>query len=49
MDMNGTVLENHQLTPDVEVYNTPDRVAAGIDDQIIKSVEHLLKKLDAKK
>lgn len=49
MDMKGNVLENHQLTPDVEVYNTPDRVAAGIDDQILKSVEHLLKKLDAEK
>lgn len=49
MDMKGNVLENHQLTPDVVVYNSPDRVVAGIDDQIIKSVEHLLKKLDSSK
>ncbi len=49
MDMKGNVLENHQLNPDVKVYNTPDHVAAGIDDQILKSVEHLLKKLDGNK
>lgn len=49
MDMKGNVLENHQLQPDVEVYNNPARVAAGIDDQIARSVEHLLKKLDAEK
>ena len=46
MDLNGNVLENHQLKPDVEVYNDPSHVAAGVDDQLIKAVEHLLKKLD---
>lgn len=45
MDMQGNVLENHQLTPDVEVYNSPDEVAAGHDAQIAKAVEVLLKKL----
>ena len=48
IDMQGNILENHQLKPDVEVYNDPGRVAAGIDDQLIKSVEHLLNKLDKK-
>lgn len=48
MDMQGNVLENHQLKPDVEVYNDPSRVEAGIDDQLIKSVEHLLDRLDRK-
>jgi len=48
VDMQGNVLENHQLKPDVEVYNNPARVAAGIDDQLIKSVEHLLNKIDGK-
>lgn len=48
MDMQGNVLENRQLKPDVVVYNDPVRVAAGIDDQLIKSVEHLLRKLDKK-
>lgn len=46
MDMNGNVLENHQLQPDVEVYNNPADVAKGNDAQIAKAVEHLLKKLD---
>lgn len=49
MDMQGNVLENHQLTPDVVVYNSPAEVAAGVDNQIVKSVEHLLRKLDEKK
>lgn len=48
-DQDGNVLENRQLNPDIEVFNTPDRVAAGYDDQIIRAVEHLLKKLDAPK
>lgn len=47
-DMQGNVLENRQLNPDVEVYNNPGRVAAGHDDQIAKAVEHLLKKLSGK-
>ncbi len=47
-DMQGNVLENRQLRPDIVVYNTPDRVAAGYDDQIIRAVEHLLHKLDKK-
>ena len=44
----GKPMENNQLQPDVEVYNDPTEVAAGIDSQIAKSVEVLLKKLDAK-
>lgn len=49
IDMQGNVLENHQLNPDVLIYNAPGDVAAGIDTQIIKSVEHLLQKLDSAK
>lgn len=49
IDMQGNILENHQLTPDVVIYNAPAEVAAGIDNQIVKSVEHLLHKLDAAK
>lgn len=48
-DMQGNVLENHQLTPDVEVYNNPGDVVKGNDQQIKTAVNHLLKKLDAKK
>jgi len=41
-DMQGNVLENRQLNPDIVVYNSPERVAAGYDDQIIRAVEYLL-------
>jgi len=49
VDMNGQVLENHQLTPDVLIYNHPGEIQAGHDAQIEGAVKHLLKKLDAKK
>lgn len=48
-DMNGNVLENHQLNPDVEVYNNPGDVARGIDNQLATSVKTLLNRLDNKK
>lgn len=48
MDMQGNVLENHQLTPDVEVYNNPGDVARGIDAQLAASVKTLLNRLDKK-
>lgn len=46
VDMDGNILENHQLQPDIEVYNTPHDVAAGRDTQIERAVEALIKKLD---
>lgn len=49
IDMNGNVLENHQLNPDVVVYNNPADVLAGRDAQIEASVRTLLDQLDAKK
>lgn len=49
MDMNGNVLENRQLNPDVVVYNDPNEVIEGVDRQLIRSVEVLLEQLDAKK
>lgn len=48
-DMNGNILENHQLNPDVEVYNNPGDVARGIDNQLATSVKTLLNRLDNKK
>jgi len=48
-DMQGNVLENRQLIPDVLIYNTPADVVAGTDAQIRGAVEHLLRKLDAEK
>ncbi len=44
--MDGTVLENHQLTPDVLIYNNPGEVQAGHDAQLIGATRHLLDKLD---
>lgn len=41
----GTYLENKQLEPDVRVENTPERVAAGIDDQLEAAVKTLLDQL----
>lgn len=48
-DMNGQVLENHQLNPDVLIYNRPDELEAGTDAQLEGAVKHLLKKLDSQK
>ncbi len=45
MDMDGNVLENHQLNPDVLIYNQPDDVANGYDAQLAASVKTLLDKL----
>ncbi len=49
VDVHGNVMENHQLQPDVEVYNDPMNVERGVDDQIAESVKQLLKQLDAAK
>lgn len=46
-DMQGKVLENHQLQPEVEVYNTPAETTSGNDLQLRTAVSHLLEKLDA--
>lgn len=49
VDMNGNVLENLQLNPDVLIYNTPQDVVDGRDAQLEGAVRHLLDKLDNKK
>lgn len=48
IDMQGNVLENHQLNPDVIIYNQPADVIRGIDAQLAGSVKTLLDKLDKK-
>lgn len=45
----GTYLENSQLEPDVKVANSPERIAAGIDDQLETAVRELLKEIDLTK
>ena len=44
--MDGTVLENHQLNPDVLIYNNPADVQQGIDAQLIGATRHLLDAID---
>jgi len=45
-DMDGKYLENQQLEPDAKVRNEFDKVSKGIDQQLQKAVELLLKELD---
>lgn len=49
LDINGNALENKQLQPDIEVYNTPEQRNKGIDAQIEAGVKHLLSTIEAKK
>lgn len=49
LDINGNVLENQQLNPDVPIYNNPADVIKGIDAQLIGAVKELLKTLPDKK
>lgn len=46
--MDGTILENHQLTPDVIIYNNPGDVQRGQDAQLVGATRHLLEQLDKK-
>lgn len=49
VDMNGNVLENQQLMPDIEVYNTPEERLTGKDAQIEAAVNHLLETINNNK
>lgn len=40
------VMENVGVVPDLEIDNPPDRMARGFDDQLMKAVEYILKKLE---
>lgn len=44
VSMDGTILENHQLTPDVIIYNAPADIENGTDSQLEGAVRHLLNK-----
>lgn len=46
LDRSGRPLENRQLQPEIEVYNTPAEITSGNDLQIKAAVTHLLNKLD---
>lgn len=45
----GSYLENTQLEPDIKVANSPERIAAGIDDQLENAVRSLIADIDAAK
>lgn len=45
-DPNGQVLENKQLTPDVIIYNAPEQVLKGVDQQLEGATKHLMKKIN---
>lgn len=44
-DMEGRPLENHQLEPDILIYNNPGDMLRGIDTQLEGAVKHLLTKI----
>ncbi len=48
LDVNGEPLENKQLNPDVIIYNIPENLLRGVDDQLIGATRHLMNKVNAK-
>ncbi len=44
IDSNGRPLENQQLDPDIEIYNTPEQMLSGDDAQLRRAIDHLLGK-----
>lgn len=45
-DEKGDFLENKQIEPDVKVFNHPDEMKKGTDQQLLKAIEVMLKSLD---
>ncbi|WP_304636208.1 S41 family peptidase, partial [uncultured Muribaculum sp.] len=41
-DMDGNYLENHELQPDIKVYNTPEVQLQGGDTQLETAVKEML-------
>lgn len=46
--MQGKYLENAELRPDIEVYNTPEQQLAGEDAQLEAAVKEMLKAIAKK-
>lgn len=46
MDMRGEYLENKELQPDIEVYNSPEEVLRGEDRQLEAAVKEMLKTIE---
>ena len=49
MDPRGNYLENQQLYPDIEVYNTPEDVLQGKDAQLEAAIQEMLRQVNAQK
>lgn len=47
-DLQGRVLENLELQPDIEVYNSPEDYLSGEDRQLRRSVEEMLRTIGKK-
>lgn len=48
-DIRGQLMENHQLSPDIEVYNVPEKSLKGEDQQLETAVQEMLKTVGEKK
>ena len=46
MDMRGEYLENKELQPDIEVYNSPEEMLRGEDKQLEAAVKEMLKTIE---
>ena len=46
MDMRGKYLENVELQPDIEVYNSPEDILNGEDEQLKVAVKEMLKTVE---
>ena len=46
MDMRGEYLENKELQPDIEVYNSPEEMLRGEDKQLEAAVKEMLRTID---
>lgn len=46
MDMRGEYLENKELQPDIEVYNSPEEMLRGEDRQLEAAVKEMLRTID---
>ncbi len=44
VDVNGNVLENQQLNPDILIYNQPNEFLNGTDAQLIEAIKSLMSK-----
>ncbi len=45
-DINGDWMENNQTTPTIQVKNSPELIAAGVDQQLQRAINELLKEVN---